>query len=113
MQYRRRTVFAGILGFVPITIILSVVLLKLEGVVVEATGLQYFTHRLRTLLFVPAAFLIAGTSASAIGRGLRDNALAVSLLWHVGLTAALAFLVVNLVMEASGWVVGAPGAAAS
>lgn len=68
-------VFAGILGFVPITIILAVVLLNLEGVVVEATGLQLPTHRVFTLLCVPAAFLIAGISAWAIGRGLRDNAL--------------------------------------
>jgi hypothetical protein len=111
-QNRWRMVFAGILGFVPTTIILAIVLLNLEGVVVVATGVQLPTHRVFTLLFVPAAFLIAGISAWAIGRGLRDIALAGSLLWRVGLAAALAFLVVNLVMEASGWVVGAPGAAA-
>jgi hypothetical protein len=111
-QNRRRMIFAGILGFVPITIVLAVVLLNLEGVVVEATGLQLPTHRLFTLLFVPAAFLIAGIGAWAIGWGLNDNTLAVSLLWRVGFAAALAFLVVNLAMEASGWVVGAPGAAA-
>jgi len=107
-----RMAVAGILGFAPITIILAVVLLNLEGIVVEATGLQLPMHRVFMLLFVPAAFLIAGISAWAIGRGLRDDALALTLLWRVGLAAALAFLVVNLVMEALGWVVGAPGAAA-
>lgn len=111
-QNRGRIAVAGILGFVPITILLAVVLLNLEAVVVEATGLQLPTYRVFTLLFVPTAFLIAGISAWAIGRGLGDKALARSLLWRVGLAAALAFLVVNLVMETSGWVVGAPGAAA-
>jgi hypothetical protein len=43
--------------------------------------------------------------------GLRDAALAISLLWRVGLAAALAFLAVNLAMEAAGWVVGGPRAA--
>lgn len=110
-QDRWRMVFAGILGFVPITVTLAVVLLNLEGVVIEATGLQLSTHRVFTLLFVPAAFLIAGISSWAIGRGLGDKELAATLLWRVGSAAALAFLIVNLVMEASGWVVGAPGAA--
>ena len=52
-----------------------------------------------------------GVSAWAIGRGLRDNALAWSLFWRVGLAAGGAFLAVNLIMQAAGWVVGAPGAA--
>jgi len=108
MKNRRRMVVAGILGFVPITLLLGFVLLILA----YRIGQQLPTHRLFTLLFVPAAFLIAGTSTWAMGRGLKNNALAVSLFWRVGITAAVTFLVVNLVMEASGWVVGAWGAAA-
>jgi hypothetical protein len=102
VQDRWRMVVAGILGFVPITILLAFVLLKLEGIAVDRIGVQLSIHRVFTLLFVPAAFLIAGISAWAIGSGLRDNALAVSILWRVGFAAALAFLIVNLVMEASG-----------
>jgi hypothetical protein len=105
---RWRMAVAGILGFVPITILLAFVLLNLA----DRMGHQLPTHYVFTLLFVPTAFLIAGTSTWAIGRGLRNNALAVSLFWRVGLTAAGTFLIVNLVMEASGWVVGAWGAAA-
>lgn len=108
-QNRWRMAVAGILGFVPVTTLL---VFALSDPVIEKIGFQLPIHRVFTLLFVPTAFLIAGISAWAIGRGLRDNALAVSLLWRVGFAAALAFLVVNLVMEASGWVVGAPGAAA-
>lgn len=107
----RRMALAGSLGFAPVTILLAVILLALEPIAVEKFGSQLPIHRVFTLFFVPAAFIIAGVSAYAIGRGLNDSALARSLLWRVGLAAALAFLVVNLVMETSGWVVGAPGAA--
>ncbi len=108
---RRRMALAGILGFVPITILLAFVLLTLEPIAVEKFGAQLPIHRVFTLFFVPSAFLIAGISAFAIGEGLSNRALAAVLLWRVGLAAAAAFLVVNLVMEISGWVVGAPGAA--
>ena len=108
---RRRMALAGILGFTPVTILLAILLLTLEPIAVEKFGAQLPIHRVFTLFFVTAAMVIAGVSAFAIGRGLRDHRLAAALLWRVGLTSGLAFLVVNLVMEASGWVVGAPGAA--
>ena len=68
-------------------------------------------ERLFTVLFVPAAFLIAGTSSFAIGQGLRDTGLSITLFWQAGLVSAAAFLALNITMEALGWVVGAPGAA--
>ncbi len=102
---------AGVLGFVPVTVLLAFVLLGLEGLVAENAGARIPIHRLFTLLFAPTAFLIAGVSAWALGLGLRDGALARALLWQVGLAAALAFLAVNLALESAGWVVGAPGAA--
>lgn len=108
---QRRMALAGILGFVPITIILTIVLLYLEPMAVENLGAIYPVHRLFTFFFLPTAFVEAGVSAWAIGIGLKDRTLAFSLLWRVGLAAMGAFLIVNLVMEASGWVVGAPGAA--
>lgn len=110
---RRRMALAGVLGFVPITIVLAIGLFGLEQVFRENAQLP--VHKVFTLLFVPSAFIIAGITAWTLGRALRDaqgRALAWRLLWQVGLGAALAFLLVSLTMEAAGWVVGAPGAAA-
>lgn len=106
-----RMAWAGILGFAPITLALAFSLLALEPIAIERFGDQVPIHRVFTLLFVPTAFLISGVSAGAIGIGLRDKTLSRALAWRVGLTAAVAFLVVNLLMESAGWVVGAPGAA--
>lgn len=107
---RRRMALAGILGFLPITLIMTFGLLELEPIAIEEFGDRVPLHRLFTLLFVPTAFLIAAISAWAIGRGLRDDALAWSLFWRVGLTASATFLAVDIIMESAGWVVGAPGA---
>jgi hypothetical protein len=107
----RRLALAGALGFGPITIVLAAGLGTLEPIIVAGVGGALPIHRLFTLLFGPAAFLIAGLSAWALGLGLRRPRLGLSLLWQVGLSAALAFLVTNLALEAAGWVVGAPGAA--
>jgi hypothetical protein len=108
---RRMAVF-GMSGFGPVTILIAVGLGIAEPVLVGYLGQAgQPIHRVFTLLFVPSAFLIAGTSAWAVGRGLRDNALARSLFYWVGLTASITFFVINQFMEASGWVVGAPGAA--
>ena len=107
----RRMAWAGVLGFVPITLILAFSLLGLEPIAVERLGGRFPIHRLFTILFVPTAFLISAVSAWAIGIGLRDKPLARSLGWRVGLTGGAAFLLLNMVMESAGWVVGAPGAA--
>lgn len=107
----RRMALAGGLGFAPIAIGLGITLQIVEPMALNAVGAWLPIHRLFTVFFVPTAFVIAGVSAWSIGLGLRDRALAWQLLWRVGLTAALAFLAVNLVMESLGWVVGAPRAA--
>lgn len=107
----RRMALAGLLGFGPITLTLAIGLSLAEPPLIANYGDSTGIHRIFTLLFVPAAFLIAGTSAWAIGRGLRSSTLAASLFWRVGLAAGLTFLFINLGMEAAGWVVGAPGAA--
>jgi hypothetical protein len=95
------------LGFVPITFLLNIGL-----VAVETSGLygNMPVHRLFTVLFVPSAFLIAGTSSLAMAWALGWSRAAPALVMRVGLTAALAFLAVNLAMEALGWLIGAPGA---
>lgn len=107
---RRRMAIAGALGFAPITLGLAILLQVLEPIALEQFGAVIPLHRLFTLLFVPTAFLITGVSAWAIGIGLRDKMLAQSLLWRAGLSAAIVFLIINLVMESAGWVVGAPRA---
>ena len=107
----RRMALAGLLGFGPITITLAVGLGILETLAGSSLLSQIPIHRLFTLLFVPATFLIAGISSWAIGRGYKNTALAWRLFWQVGLAAAATFLAVNLTMEAFGLVVGAPGAA--
>jgi hypothetical protein len=106
----RRMAWAGVLGFAPITLLLAFSLLGLEPIAVERFGARVPIHRVFTILFVPTAFLISAVSAFAIGIGLRDKPLSRSLAWRVGLAGAAAFLVVNMIMEAAGWVVGAPGA---
>lgn len=106
-----RMAAAGILGFVPVTILLAVALLRIETWVVEQHIAALPLHRLFTLLFVPTAFIIAGASAGVVGLGLGDRRLARRLALAAGLWAAASFLLVNLAMQAAGWVVGAPGAA--
>jgi hypothetical protein len=103
----RRSAWASILGFVPITVLLNFGLLAIEPIAVRA---DLPVHRLFTVLFVPSAFLIAGTSSLVLGWALGWGRAAPSLALRVGLTAVLAFLIVNLGMEALGWQIGAPGA---
>lgn len=111
-EHPRRMAWAGVLGFGPITAFLALGLGLAEPALVEGFAeLGQPIHRVFTLLFVPSAFLIGGISAWAIGRGLKDRRLAGSLFWRVGLMAGVTFLLINLGMEAAGWVVGAPGAA--
>lgn len=106
----RRMAIAGMIGFGPITLVLAAGLGLAEPMIVGAFAGSTPIHRIFTLLFVPSAFFIADVSAFAIGQGLQGGRLAISLLWQVGLAAGITFLLVNLIMESLGWVVGAPGA---
>jgi hypothetical protein len=111
VKNQKRIARAGALGFAPITLTLAILMQVLEPIAVEQLGAQFPIHRLFTFFFVPSAFLIAAVSAYALGLGLQDTPLARKLFWRVGLAAALAFLIVNVLMEMNGWIVGAPGAA--
>jgi hypothetical protein len=104
----RRMAWAGILGFVPITLLLIFGLQAAEPIVFR-TNLPL--HRVFMVLFVPSAGLIAATSSLVLAWALGWGRAAPALALRVGLTAALAFLAVNLGMEALGWQVGGPGAA--
>ena len=103
-----RVAWAGMLGFVPITLLLSMALQAAEPIVFQVS---LPVHRLFTLLFVPAAFLIAATSSLVLAWALGSGRAAPILALRVGVTAALAFLAVDLGMEALGWQIGGPGAA--
>jgi hypothetical protein len=103
----RRAAWASVIGFVPIAVLLNFGLLTIEPIAVRA---NLPVHRLFTVLFVPTAFLIAGASSLALGWALGWGRAAFGLALRIGLTAALAFLAVNLGMEALGWQIGAPGA---
>jgi len=107
----RRLAWAGILGLVPVTIACGVGLALLEPVATTGLGASVPIHRAFTLLFAPTAFAIAGVATLALGVGLRNRPLARRGWWRVALGAAVAFLVVDLVMDTLGWRVGAPGAA--
>jgi hypothetical protein len=104
----RHVAWAGIRGFVPITLLLIFGLQAAEPIVFR-TNLPL--HRVFTTLFVPSAGLIAGTSSLVLGWALGWGRAASGVALRVGLTAALAFLAVNLAMEVLGWQVGGPGAA--
>lgn len=108
VQAYRRAAWAGIGGFVPITIVVGLGLRAAEPLVFRSAVPM---HRLFTLLFVPSAALVAGVASLALGWALGWGRAALPLALRVGLAAALAFLVVNLGMEALGWQVGGPRAA--
>lgn len=68
-------------------------------------------HHMFTIVFVPAAGLIAGLCVYRITRETRATQQRFRIAWQVAVGAALAFLVVNQVMLALGWRIGAPMAA--
>lgn len=108
----RRVAWAGALSFGPAVIVLGLGLNALEIALVErGLGPDLPIHILFTLLFVPAAFLAAGVSALSLGAAVRGWRFGARLGLETGAVAGGAFLVLNLVMDALGWRVGAPGAA--
>ncbi len=108
----KRMTWAGALGFGPTALLLALALTGLEiAIVVRGLGPQWPIHNIFTLLFAPAAAIISGVGAWALGLGLKDKALAKRMGLYSALAGGLAFLAVNWLLQAMGWVVGAPGAA--
>ena len=108
----RRMAWAGALAFAPTVVIAGITLGLLEGALVgRASGQGIPVHVVFTLLFVPTAFLVAAVGGLSVGIGLRRVDLAGKLALGAVTCAAVAFLAVNLIMDAIGWRVGAPGAA--
>ena len=108
----RRIGTVAALVFAPMLIAVGIVLGLLEPLFVRlgaAEGLPI--HVVFTLLFVPSAFLVAGVTALAMGWMVNNVQTALLLALQTGAAAAVAFLAVDLFMDAIGWRVGAPGAA--
>lgn len=108
----RRMAVAGGIGFASSAAFVVFTLAFLENLVIEQQGgPELPVHNVFTLLFVPAAAIIAGVSGAALGLGVGDRAMAGKLAWICALAGGCAFLAVNLTMDALGWRVGALGAA--
>lgn len=109
---RSRMAWAGALGFGPTVLGVAIALTLLEEILVQRGLLQALPiHILFTLLFVPAAAIVAAVGALALGRVSRTPAQAKRLALISGLVGGIAFLIVNVLMDAAGWRIGAPGAA--
>jgi len=109
----RRMAVAGGIGFGLCALIVILTLGLLEDLIVgQQRGPQLPIHNVFTLLFGPAAAILAGASGAALGFGMRDRATAGRLAWMCAISGGCAFLVVNLTLDGLGWRVGAPGAAA-
>jgi hypothetical protein len=108
----RRMTWAGALSFSPSILAAGIGLSLLEVSILEqGSGPDLPVHQVFSLLFVPATFFVAGIGGLAMGLAARDWALALKLFLASGFAGGLAFLAVNLVLDALGWRVGAPGAA--
>jgi hypothetical protein len=95
----------------PAVVIVALALAGLEPVIIQRgarTGLEI--HRVYTLAFVPVTLVIAAVGAFALGRGLYEAKFGIRIAVGAGIAAAASFLVVDLLMDALGWRVGAPGA---
>jgi hypothetical protein len=111
-QNKKRMIWAGALTFSPALLLAGLTLGTLERAIVEGgQGPDLPVHIVFTLLFVPAAFFVAGAGGLALGLAERNLRLGLRLAAGGGIAAALGFLLVDLLMDALGWRVGAPGAA--
>ena len=96
----------------PSVVLIGLALAALEpGLVAGGANVGLPIHVVFTLLFVPAALAIAAVGGFALGFGVRDFRLGGSLAVRAGLSAALAFLIIDLLMDGLGWRVGGPDAA--
>ncbi len=106
-----RMAWAGAIGFGPTAILVALALTFFENLIVEQhQGPQLPIHNVFTMLFVPAAMIVAGIGGLAIGIGARLKQ-PTRLAMMSALGGGIAFLAVNLLMDTLGWRVGAPGAA--
>jgi len=111
-EEKRRMLWAGLLSYAPSIFLAVVTLGRLEVLLVERrAGPDLPVHIVFTLLFVPAAAIVAGAGGFAMGIAKKDVGLALQLGLSSGLVGGLCFLTVNILMDTLGWRVGAPRAA--
>jgi hypothetical protein len=109
----KRFTFAGALGYGITTILVVVGLSLLEVIIVEGgQSPDIPTHLVYGLLFVPAASIVGGIGGVTIGIALKSFRLTSRLGISSRLICGLTYLLVITIMDAIGWRVGAPGAAA-
>lgn len=107
----RRVAWAAGLAVGPSVVLVGVSLAALEATLVGPSAEASLPiHVVSSLLFVPAALLIAAIGGFALGSGARDVRLGTSLAVRAGLSGGLAFLIIDLLMDALGWRVGGPHA---
>ncbi len=108
----RRVAWAGAFGYGPAVLLVAIALTQLERLLVEQGAAQGLPiHVVFAMVFVPAVLLVASLGGIALAIGLRHWTLAWPLGVGAGVSAAVAFLGVDLAMQALGWQVGAPAAA--
>ncbi len=111
-EARPRLTWAGGLSFGPAVLAVAIGLATVEPAsVARGSTLGVPIHYVFTVLFVPAVFLVVAVGGLAVGLALRSTRLALTLALRAGMAGALAFLAVDLLMDAVGWRIGAPGAA--
>jgi hypothetical protein len=107
----RRAAWTAGLAFGPSTVLVGLSLAALEPVLVpRGAGVGLAIHVVYTMLFAPATLVVAAAGGFALGLGIRGLRLGASLAARAGLSAALAFLVVDVLMDTLGWRVGGPDA---
>ncbi len=92
-------------------LVVALALTPLEVALVEQGGSPLPLRNLFTILFVPAVFIVCFVTAWAMSVALRLRERAARNALLAGLAGAVAFLVVNVAMDALGWQVGGPRAA--
>lgn len=102
----------GALTYGGTVILVGIVLEMLFGLIsVLGRDISLPIHVAFTIVFVPAAGVIAALCSRSLAGALGRQEVRGSLGLYSGLAAAAGFLVVNMIMLALGWQVGGPGAA--
>jgi hypothetical protein len=111
LGHGRRIAWAAGLAVGPSVVLVGVSLAAVEPrLIAQSADGGLPIHLVFSLVFVPAALLIAAIGGFALGFGARDVRLGASLAVRSGLSGGLAFLIIDLLMDALGWRVGGPNA---
>jgi hypothetical protein len=111
LGHERRVAWAAALAVGPSVVLVGVSLAALESRFIrQSADVSLPIHVVFSLLFVAAVLLIAAIGGFALGSGARGVRLGASLAVRAGLSAGLAFLIIDLLMDALGWRVGGPHA---